>query len=297
MSAELGVNTSVSSAAEDYEAYLKIRTALFHFGRLPLQLEGEKEIRRLSEEVMKQQAINLSVQSSPEYARMVIPDKELEQAIGDIYAQLPGEIDLDAVLREYGLTRSVLREAVELDLRVAAVLNYVGGKQSEVNDVDAELFYQIHGDRFVLPERRKARHILVTVNDDFIENRREAALARINKVRKELIKKPFKFARLAKSTSECPTALEGGVLGTVAPGQLYPEVDVVLFALDEGAVSEVVESPLGFHVLWCEVIVPSHKLPFNDVKEKIRDALSKRNQRVAQRQWLQQRMSVAAATN
>jgi len=297
MTAEARIDQQAVSESDSYQAYLEVRTALFHFGRFPSQLEDQEERKKLAEEVAKQQAINTAVQSSEEYVRMVVPEQELDMAVQEIYEQIPEEVELDSLLVENGLTLGSLRDAVETDLRVAAVLNYIAEQQPEVTEVDAELFYQLHSDRFVIPEQRTVRHILVTINDEYKENQRDVALARINKAHKELVKKPFKFAKFAKSTSECPTALEGGLLGTTSAGQLYPELDEVLFEMEEGEISEVVESELGFHILLCESITPEVKPPFEEMKEKIRASLRKRNQRTAQRQWLQQRMQAMASSN
>ena len=291
MSAEPRMSQKAFSQRDEYAAYLNIRTALFHFGRFPSQLEDEAEGKKLNDEVLKQHAINETVQSSPEYSQMVVHERELKEAVQEIYEQVPEDLDLDALLLENGLTHAGLHDAMQQDLRVVAVLNFIAERQPEVSDVDAELFYQLHSDCFAVPEQRIARHILVTINDQFAENRRDTALARISRVRKELVKKPFKFEKLAKSTSECPTAMEGGMLGTIVPGQLYPEIDAVLFDMDKGEISDVVESTLGFHVLMCDDIIPGREVEFDEVREKIKSALRKRNQRIAQRQWLQQRMS------
>ncbi len=294
MNAEPRMNHNGPSSSERYDAYLHIRTSLFHFGHFPSDIEDDAERKKLTEEVVKQRAINQSVLSSPEYSMMVVPEQELEQSLNEIYEQIPDETDLDALLIKNGLTQSSLRDSIELDLRVAAVLYYIAEQQPEVTDVDAELFYHLHTDRFVIPEQRTARHILITINDDFAENNREAASSRIKSVQKELLNKPFKFEKLAKANSECPTAMEGGLLGTLAAGQLYPEIDAVLFKMDEGQISEVIESSLGFHVLKCDAISPQRETAFAEVKDKVKSALRKRNQRVAQRQWLQQRMKVTA---
>jgi peptidyl-prolyl cis-trans isomerase C len=80
--------------------------------------------------------------------------------------------------------------------------------------------------------------------------------------------------------------MEDGKLGDIARGQLYPEVDAALFALEEGAVSAPVESEMGFHILLCERIEPARALPFPQVKDRIRAALEKRRRREAQRAWL-----------
>ena len=70
----------------------------------------------------------------------------------------------------------------------------------------------------------------------------------MQEINAKLQKKPYKFAELALKHSECPTALQGGVLGIVPRGKLYPELDAVLFSIKAGEVSEIVESEIGFHL-------------------------------------------------
>lgn len=51
--------------------------------------------------------------------------------------------------------------------------------------------------------------------------------------------------------------MEGGLLGNVTPGKLYPELEPVAFALTAGQISPVVESEIGFHILRCDEIHPA----------------------------------------
>jgi parvulin-like peptidyl-prolyl isomerase len=57
------------------------------------------------------------------------------------------------------------------------------------------------------------------------------------------------FAALARVSSEHASARYGGVLGTVWPGMLAPELDAFLFGAEVGDLSEVIETAAGFHVL------------------------------------------------
>jgi peptidyl-prolyl cis-trans isomerase C len=142
-----------------------------------------------------------------------------------------------------------------------------------------------------LPERRTARHILITVNDDYAENTRDAALARLEAIAGTLRGDDAdglieRFAGAARRHSECPSALEDGRLGTVSRGQLYPALDAALFQLGAGQLSGILESPVGLHLLLCEKIHPALALPFSQARPRIREALEQRRRRDTQRTWL-----------
>jgi len=57
------------------------------------------------------------------------------------------------------------------------------------------------------------------------------------------------FEDIAREISEDATASAGGDLGVVAPGQFVPGFEAALTALGPGEVSDVVETPYGFHVI------------------------------------------------
>jgi peptidyl-prolyl cis-trans isomerase C len=236
-------------------------------------------------------ALETLVLGSDEAADVVIAAGTVEQSLAEVAARFDDPAEFEADLARNGLDPDGLRAALRRELTFDAVMQRVGSRHAAVTDTDARLFHELHAERFQTPERRAARHILVTVNDDYAENTRDAARARADALAARLHEggddNPVqRFARLARRHSECPTAMEDGKLGEIARGQLYPEVEAALFALGEGAVSAPVESEMGFHILLCERIEPARALPFPQVKDRIRAALEKRRRREAQRAWI-----------
>jgi nitrogen fixation protein NifM len=154
--------------------------------------------------------------------------------------------------------------------------------------MDVELYYQYHPEQFRRPETRLVRHILITINDSITENTREAARQRIDEIAKRLAKEPQRFEEQALKHSECPTALDGGKLGALPRGKLFPELDKALFELKAGEVSGVLESELGFHVLLCDAITEAGVLGYDQAKQHIRKLLEQKRKRVCQQAWVKQ---------
>jgi len=57
------------------------------------------------------------------------------------------------------------------------------------------------------------------------------------------------FAELATAHSDCPSASRGGDLGLFGRGQMVAPFEEAVFGLSVGAVSDVVETPFGFHLI------------------------------------------------
>jgi peptidyl-prolyl cis-trans isomerase C len=266
-------------------SYHLLRNALNEFGKNLAQLDGE-EYERVYEKATKSYELESLVLAAPEAEGLVIPDEQLQHSMASVESRYQSREEFLQDLQSNGLDEAGLRQALYRELMFDGVMQLVAVMSPAVSDVDVSLFYEMHGERFHKPELRTARHILITVNPDFPENTREAALARMEKVVEELDGRVNRFAQFAKRYSECPTAMEDGKLGELKEGQLYPELNSVLFAMEEGEISQIIESEMGFHILLCEKIKPGMQVPFSMVEEKIRATLEERQRRSFQKRWL-----------
>ena len=82
------------------------------------------------------------------------------------------------------------------------------------------------------------------------EEARKVALDRINTIRESIVEGGADFAVLARKQSADPgSGRQGGELGWAPRGTFVPEFEAAAYRLDVNEISDVVESPFGFHII------------------------------------------------
>ncbi|SDR78044.1 nitrogen fixation protein NifM [Pseudomonas oryzae] len=279
------MSSELQGMSGDHRYYL-LKVAHEHYGCAPGELNAE-QLQRATGIVSRQRRIEEAVLRSQEATGVVIPPIQVEEALAQIGSRYEDGAALRQALASHGLSDDELRVLLARELKVEAILERVAASLPLLSDTDLSLYYFNHPEQFERPACREARHILITINPDFPENTRAAALARIEVIARRLRQRPERFAEEALKHSECPTALNGGLLGQVSAGALYPALEDRLFALAAGELSAVVESPMGFHLIRCESITPARRLSLEEALPRLRDRLQARQRKAHQRQWLE----------
>lgn len=283
----MNVAVSAKSARQDDISYLLLRTSIAQYEKSPSQLSAT-ELSALKRQVAKEYEIQTLILSSPEARDIHIPESLVENSVKDVQERYAEKEEFLNDIEANGMSESGFRAALARELKVEAVLDRVSSSAVSISDMDIMIYYHMHYEKFSLPETRTARHILITINSDFEENKKQNALQRIAKIQERLLKKTKRFSEQALKHSECPTAMNGGLLGRVRQGELYPELDSVLFSMKEGTVSDIVESELGYHILNCEKIHSSGLATLKEARAKIQKLLEDRARRMCQKAWLNQ---------
>jgi len=102
-------------------------------------------------------------------------------------------------------------------------------------------------------ESVSARHILIQYEGSMraaptIERTKEQALERAQEALAK-IRGGGDFAELAGEYSDGPTRTRGGDLGSFGRGRMHPAFEQASFALNVDGVSDVVETPFGYHLI------------------------------------------------
>jgi len=266
--------------------YAMLKIAEQQYGKATSTL-NEEELKQVERIVARQIEIERIVLSSDMAQGVIVPETEVENAFKIIRERYDDDDSFKQSLEQNGIDEKHLRQSLLHELRVESVMHRVAQQAPKVDETEARLYYYLHPEQFQQPEMRTARHILVTINPDYAENSREAAEQKMQQLSQQIGGGSLeKFINAAKKHSECPTALQGGMLGKVPRSTLFPELDQTLFSMQEGQVSAVVESEMGFHLLYCEKIYPQKTLPLAEVLPKLKQKLEDRERERHKKVWL-----------
>jgi peptidyl-prolyl cis-trans isomerase C len=148
---------------------------------------------------------------------------------------------------------------------------------AQVSEAEIRAAYARNADTFDPPEIRQVTHILVP----FGKPPPDAARRQLLRARAEAVAGRARAARsLAEFKAIGPALSDGSLtllveqLATGPSGFTVPPFADAAFALPRpGAVSGVVETRFGFHVIYLERIQPPHHVPIDEVRDQLRAGL------------------------
>jgi len=198
-----------------------------------------------------------------------------ETEIAEELEKIPPEIREQALAN--GIDEATIRENVVQAIKIRKMLGEI-----EISDEEVSEFYNENPDRFTQPESVAVRHILLAyagAERSTATRSQEEARALAEQLLASLRAGEASFPELAAANSDCPSKSDGGKLGdTVIRGSMVPEFEEAAFSLETGVVSEVVETPFGYHLILVEEHSPASTASLEEVAEGLKQSLVARSQ-------------------
>lgn len=165
----------------------------------------------------------------------------------------------------------------EFRLPARAKVNYLVLDREEfaaaikIDEAQVRSWYEGHQDRYGREAERSASHILIELPADAAEDVVAKAQAKAEGLLAEIRgANGANFAEVAKRESQDPGSAEnGGDLGFFTRDAMVKPFADAVFSLDEGAISDVVRSDFGLHIIKLTGIRPAQVKPFEEVRESI----------------------------
>ena len=216
----------------------------------------------IERKILAQEARRLRIKVSPE---------ELNQAIFEVRKDYPkGAFDERLGLK--GTTLEEWQARMEERLLAEKMARSAVGYGGEVDERETFEYYETYRASFQLGQKVRARQIVVADGEEAIQ------------VLKRL-KKGESFEKMAKERSLGPEKVNGGDLGYFRQGEKPAEFDSV-FAMEVGAISEVIKSPYGYHIFKLEEKIEARQIPFEEAKAGILQKLRQKKGEEEYQRWL-----------
>lgn len=263
--------------------YQKLKIAQQQFGVNPQGLNSEEwqQVCRLASHTL---AIQEKICRSPEAKLIHIEDAMVKATMAKLVEQCGDIYQFHLMLEKHQINESALPGILKQELLCDTVLDQISADIPNLNQQDALEYYQKNISKFSRKRTWKVSQILITINNQFVENCASEARRRIAQVYQQA--SIDNFAQLALKHSECPSAVEGGELGWCEQGKLFNELESVLQWLPKGVVSAPIQTEVGYHLLLCHEEKPAQVATFEQALPSIKELHCKRAKSYLQKAWI-----------
>jgi len=220
--------------------------------------------------------------------KLDVTDAEVETQMGQARQGFPSEEAFKQGLAAQGITIDQLRLQARTSLAVQNVIDAEVAAKIAVQETEVSAFYQQNLDRFKQGETVHASHILIGVGQTATPAEKTAARAKAQAALKQ-VRGGTDFAAVARAQSQDPgSAPNGGDLGFFPQGQMTPPFEQAAFKLKPGAVSGIVETPFGFHIIKVHERRAPRTAPLAEVGGQIKEFLEQGQREAKLEQFVEQ---------
>lgn len=269
-----GVEISIFRLERYFEDYLKEQGRNVGAIRNPnayKRLKREALDRLIDRELLTQEAVRRGLTVSAEAVAAAKAQVEAGYKTPEAFQRR---------LREVGFGEADFADYLRRDLLARRALGELAGN-AEPEAEEVRRLYRENRERFALPERVRARHILIGVPAGATAQEKEAARQRLLAIAGE-IRQGADFARMAERHSEDSTQKNGGELGVFPRGKMVPTFEAAAFSLPVGVVSDPVETTFGWHLIRVDERLAATEMPEEQALTLIRRRLAAENQAAAE---------------
>ena len=273
--------------------------------RMRAQHEGKKisssEETVIARELLKAEIMKELIAQKARSLNIKITTDKIDSEILGIQDKFPSHTAFITALAFQRMNMKALKAKIERTLLEDALIRLEIAPNVKLNDDSVKDFYNKNREKFSKPVLYRTRHILIAtisapknLEDDLNRKKGLRMAQMINneaKLKAEEVFRKIKsggdFIQLAKEFSEDEASKEdGGTLGDLHPDSTLPEIAAVMVKLNEEEISNIFQSPFGYHIVKLDEIIPSTLMPFEEAQSDILNILMKRKTQSLFKQYL-----------
>ena len=238
------------------------------------QQNSREILARWGKKVITKQELEAKIASlPPEYQMRIKTDEQTREFLeGIIHLDIIGaearakhiDKEKDVAVRVTDTVNSILAQEY---------MKKVISKVKKPTEQDVEQYYQTHKGEFIHPAQVKAQHILIRVDAEAKPEAVEAAKAKAEGIRKELLA-GGDFGKLAEKYSDDEgSKASGGDLGFFTKDKMIAEFAQAAFSLKKDEISQPVKTEYGYHLIKVNELSPEKPMVRDEVVPLIQSSL------------------------
>ena len=218
-----------------------------------------------------------------------IDEGELDDEIKEFKKRFPNEDALEEALKKEGLTLNDMRERIRRQQMIRKIQDIEIRSKIVVSPLEIQDYYDKHKEDFSSQEKLRVRSMTIKKGQDAREKglTDETAKNRIEEMRRKVLS-GSDFGVLAKTNSEDSSAKTNGLGDWVKRGEMIAVIDDLIFKLPKGEISQIIETPMGYHFFRVEEKKSSDKKNLEDAREEIHSMLYNQKARQRFQEWTEQ---------
>lgn len=244
----------------------------------------------IKDRVINELVVKSLIDQEIEKRNIKISKEEEEKELKVIIDKVGSKEKFNEILKQNGISSAQFRKDFLEDLKMKKLVSTISNVK--VSEADAKKFYRQNTSKFKYPDKVRASHILISanpeeikakissdpanknLNKDEIQKKVDAEMAvqkeKAEKILAEVKKDPASFEKVARENSDDKTsAKQGGDLGFFSKQEMVEPFTKAAFKLKPNTISDIVESPYGYHIILVKDRMKAGQEPFEKVKGEI----------------------------
>lgn len=252
---------------------------------------GETMMKMLAEaqgKILSQLVEDRLVYQQAVKKKIEIDESDIEREMVQFRKRFGDQAELERALKSENASLADLKERLKKQALIRRLHDSEIRSKVIISPKEQEAYYAEHRAEFAAQEQVRISSLTIKKSDEAREKgiADEAAQGRLVAL-KEKIAKGGDFDQLVKDNSEDKNADQGGKGNWILRGQMIPAVDEVIFKTPVGNITDVIETPIGYHLFK----VVEHQLPiqksYEQVSEQIYDLLFRKKSEEKFSAWME----------
>jgi parvulin-like peptidyl-prolyl isomerase len=250
--------------------------------------DKEKIIESNRMMMLKKMIDNTLIGQEAKKSGIAISDKEVTEMINDMLSRRRIKMeDLQSELSKENSTMEAYRKEVKEHLLRMRLLRREVRSRITVSEEEIGDYYLKHREAYEGKEAVRIKQILVLYPNNPDEKSKANLRQQIDAIHKRLLSgEPFE--QLAIQYSQGPGAAAGGDIGFIEKGTILPSLESVAFHLKIDEISEVIESPIGFHIIKAVDKRGAGIKPITSVRDEIKAKIEEEKSDKKYEEWIQE---------